>query len=76
MAAKYGMVRAAERARAIALRKVSSRENTADGMSKPLVGLAFCESGALMLGQVGVDGTLLQLDGSMLVYFGHLASHH
>ena len=40
LAAKYAMIRDAQKARAIALRKVSTEENTADGMSKPLVGLA------------------------------------
>ena len=61
------MRRDAQTARAIVLDKVSTQANTADGMSKPLVGLAFRESRARMLGHVGADGTLLQPDGSPLV---------
>ena len=67
LAAKYAMIRDAEKARAIALKKVNTEENTADGMSKPLVGLACRKSRALMLGHVAADGTLLQPDGSPLV---------
>ena len=67
LAEKYGMVRKAERARAIALMKVPSRGNTAGGMSKSLVGLAFREPRARMLGRVGADGALLQADGGALV---------
>ena len=67
LAAKCAMIRDAQKARAIALRKVSTEENTADGMSKPLVGLAFRKSRARMLGHIAADGTLLQPDGSPLV---------
>ena len=67
LAAKYDVNREVQRARAIALRKVSTQVNTADGMSKPLVGLDFRESRARMLGHVGADGVLLQPDGSPLV---------
>jgi len=61
------MLRDAQRARAIVLDKVSTQANTADGMSKPLVGLAFRQSRARMLGHVGADGGLLRPDGSPLV---------
>ena len=67
LSAKYAMIRDAQKARAIALRKVSTEENTAEGMSKPLAGLAFRKSRARMLGHVAADGTLLQPDGSPLV---------
>ena len=65
LAETYGMIRAAERALAIAL--MSTQTDTAGSMSKPLVGLAFRGSRARMLGNVGDVGTLLQPDGRALV---------